>query len=77
MLLGLAAFLAILALLASQLRGTSTQGYAARAVAVRRIYLTRIIESIPGPGAGTSVSQSVSSSGSANSVAAPVMTHTS
>lgn len=77
MLLGLAAFLAVLALLASQLRASSTQGYTARATVLRRVYLTKVIESIPGPGAGTSVSQSVSSSGSSYSAAAPVTTHTS
>lgn len=77
MLLGLAVFLAMLALLASQLRGTATQGYAARAVVHRRIYLTKVIETIPGPGKGTSVSQSVSSSGSSYAAPAPVTTHTS
>jgi len=76
-LLGLAAFLAILALLASQLRGAPSQGYTARAVVVRRIYLTRVIDSSSAAGGGSSVSQSMSSSPSSYSAAAPVTTHTS
>jgi hypothetical protein len=77
MLFGLAGFLAILALLATQVRVTPTQGYTARGVVVRRIYLTKVIESVPGPRARTSVSQSVSSSGSSYAPPAPVTTHTS
>ena len=76
MLLGLAAFLAILALLAGQLRGNATHGYATRAVVLRRIYLTRVIDSGPGPISGPAVSQSVSSSGG-YAPPAQLTTHTS
>jgi hypothetical protein len=77
MLLGLAAFLAILALLAGQVRSTATQGYTARTVLLRRIYVTKVIESSPAAGHATSVSQSVSSPASSYAAPAPVTTHTS
>jgi hypothetical protein len=71
-LFSLASFLAVLALLAWQVRA-SPSGTAARSVTVlRRIYQTTVVETIRGPGSGTSVSQSVSSSGSGSvPVAAP------
>lgn len=62
-LLSLGMFLGLLAVLADELRGSSSN--APRAVLVRRIYVTRVVETIPGPGPATSISQSVSSSGSA------------
>ena len=70
-LFSLAAVLVVLTLLAHQLNAGPTTA-ARRAVLVRRIYRTTIVESVPGPGSGTSVSQSVSSSGSSvSSLAAP------
>jgi hypothetical protein len=74
-----AAFLAVLALLAGQLRARTSRTAAAPVVVVRRIYETRIVETVPSAGgaaAGTSVSQSVSSSG-APAASAPVSTRTS
>lgn len=77
MLLALAAFMAILALLASQLRATTGHGYTvARAAVLRRVYLTKVIDSGPGPASGPLVTQSVSSSGS-YSAPTQVTTHTS
>lgn len=72
-LFSLAAFLAVLALLGWQLRATPARTAPARPVVVlRRIYETKVIETIPGSGSGASVSQSVSSSGSGSAaVAAP------
>jgi len=72
-----AAFLAVLALLAGQLRAGTSRTAAAPVVVVRRIYETRIVETVPSAGGGgTSVSQSVSSSG-APVASAPVSTRTS
>jgi hypothetical protein len=67
MLLSLAAFLLVLALLATQLRSSTSLVAPHRVVVLRRIYETRVIESGPGASAagGTSVTQSVSNSGSA------------
>ena len=77
MLFTIAGFLVVLALLAHQLPAANYGG--SRPVSVlRKIYRTTVIETIVGgsePG-GTSVSQSVSSSGSAATAAAPT-THTS
>ncbi len=74
-----AAFLAVLALLAGQLRAGPSRTAAASVVVVRRIYETRIVETVPSAGGGaggTSVSQSVSSS-AAPTASAPVSTRTS
>jgi hypothetical protein len=59
----LAAFLAVLALLAWQFRMTPSAP-TKRVVLVRRVYQTRVVQTVPGAGA-SSVSQSMSSSGSA------------
>lgn len=66
--LALAAFLGVLALLAWQFRMTSG-GPTKRVVVVRRVYQTRVITTLPGSG-GSSMSQSVSSSGSAGALPA-------
>lgn len=63
----LAATLGMLALLAWQFRA-ATGASGRPVVTVRRVYETRVVETVPGSGA-SSVSQSVSSSGSAGSVA--------
>ncbi len=73
-LFSLAAFLAVLALLAGQLRAASASSGARPALVLRKVYRTTVIETITdGSGAGgTSVTQSVSSSGSgATTLAAP------
>lgn len=76
-LFSLAAFLAILAFLGWQLR-TSPAKVAARPVlVVRRIYETTVVETIRGSGAGTSVSQSVSSAGPGSLLAAAPTTRSS
>jgi hypothetical protein len=66
----LASFLAVLALLAWQLR-TSAAVHMSPAKTVRRVYQTTIIETVVGPSrqSGASVTQSVSSSGSSSAPA--------
>ena len=66
----LASFLAVLALLAWQLR-TSAAVHMTPAKVVRRVYQTTIVETVVGPGqrSGSSVSQSVSISGSSSALA--------
>jgi hypothetical protein len=66
----LASFLAVLALLAWQLR-TSAAGRISPANVVRRVYQTTIVETVVGPSQrnGSSVTQSVSSSGSSSAPA--------
>lgn len=76
-LFSLAAFLAVLALLAGQLRASTRPAPRRTQVEIRRIYRTTVIETVPGPGAGASVSQSVSSSGSAYAPAQVPVTRTS
>jgi hypothetical protein len=74
-----AAFLAVLALLAGQLRAGAPRTATASVVVVRRIYETRVVETGPsasGGAGGTSVSQSVSSGGGPVA-SAPVSTRTS
>ena len=64
-LFALAGFLAVLALLAWQLKAAPT-ATTRPVVLLRRVYQTRIIETVHGPARGApAVSQSVSSSGSA------------
>ena len=65
-LLAVAAFLVVLALLASELRPSSASGPQRHVVVLRRLYETRVIETVVGPGSAgnNSVTQSVSSSGS-------------
>jgi hypothetical protein len=73
-LLALAGFLTVLALLAAQLNSDAVNVRASRAIVLRRVYETRVVETISGPGSrgGRSVTQSVSSSGSSyTSGAAP------
>jgi len=80
-LMSLAAFLVVLALLAWQLRSPAATRSAARpGLVIRRVYETTVVETIRGggsSGSGSSVSQSVSSSGSASLPAAPVVTRSS
>jgi hypothetical protein len=73
----LAAFLVVLALLAWQLK--SSGGASSRSVILlRRIYQTRVIDTVPGPSrAAPAVTQSVSSSGSAPPLSAPPTTSSS
>jgi hypothetical protein len=73
-LLSLAAVLAVLALLAWELRSAPPRSARRAEVVLRRVYQTTVVETIVGSrsAAGTSVLQSVSSSGSGYSpVAAP------
>ena len=69
-LLTLASVLAVLALLAWQLR-TSAAGHTRPANVVRRVYQTTIVETVVGPSQrnGSSVTQSVASSGSSSAPA--------
>jgi hypothetical protein len=63
----LAAFLVVLALLATQLGHASPTHPPARAVLVRRIYETKVVERVPATSAArstNSVTQSVSGTGS-------------
>ncbi len=77
-LLTLAAFLVVLALLASHLRPTAAPASAHPVVVLRKIYRTRVIASAPGSGpAASSITQSVSSSGSSLAAAATPTTRTS
>jgi len=72
LLLSIAAFLLVLALLASQLAQSTAVLAPHPVVVLRRIYETRVIESGPDSSAAgaTSVTQSVSNSGSAAAPAA-------
>lgn len=76
-LFSLAAFLVVLALLANDLRPSASTAPPQRVIVIRRIYRTTIIEKDPGSARGTSVSQSVSSSGSSNAYAAAPTTRSS
>ena len=77
MLFGLAAFLVLFALLATQLQAHTPRQPARPVLVLRRIYRTTIVETIPGPRSGTSVSQSVSSSGTWQPVSAVPTTRSS
>jgi hypothetical protein len=68
----LAAFLVVLALLASQLRAGTIHAAHRPVVILRRVYQTTVVETIRDGGSGTTVSQSASTSGSASIPAAPV-----
>jgi hypothetical protein len=72
-LFSLAAVLVVLTLLTKQLVATASPPLPHRQIIVRKIYRTTIVETVPGRGSGTSVSQSVSSSGGSYS-AAPMPT---
>jgi hypothetical protein len=63
LLVSVAGFLVVLALLATELR-TAAASSTHRVVLVRRIYQTTIIETVPGGSGGPAVTQSVSSTGS-------------
>lgn len=67
-LLTLAGFLVVLSLMASQLRPASRTGTVRHVLVTRRIYQTTVVETVRAPsgttGGGSSVTQSVSSSGS-------------
>lgn len=78
MMLAVAAFLVVLALLASQFQASAAP-VKPRVIVMRRVYQTRVIETISGPGrGGPPVSQSVSSSGApSTSVAVAPVTRTS
>lgn len=70
--LSLAAFLAVLALLAWQLRSVAPPR-PAPVVELRRVYETRVVETVVGAsGPASSSSQSVSSSAVSSSAASPV-----
>jgi hypothetical protein len=61
-LFSLAAVLVVLTLLTKQLLAQASAPVPRRQVIVRKVYRTTIVTTIPGAGAGTSVSQSVTSS---------------
>lgn len=76
-LFALAAFLTVLALLAIQLRAGSAAPTRPRIV-LRRVYETRVVETrVGGTDGGSSVTQSVSSSGSAAAPASAASTRSS
>jgi hypothetical protein len=73
----LAAFLAVLALLAWQLK-LGAGAFPRHVILLRRVYQTRVIETVQGPSRGApAVTQSVSSSGSAPPPSAPPTTSSS
>jgi hypothetical protein len=77
MLLTLTVFLVILGALAWQMRSVPRRP-AHRIVVLRRVYETRVVETVVGPaGGGSSVTQSVSSSGSASGLPVAPTTRTS
>jgi hypothetical protein len=78
-LFSVAAFLVVLALLATQLAGASSRQAARPALLVRKIYRTTVIETVTGATGhgGTSVSRSVSSSGASGGTMATPATRTS
>ena len=78
MLFSVAAFLIVLALLAGQMRSQIPHA-GPRTMVVRRVYSTKIVETVIGPSraGGSSVTQSVSSSAGASSPAPVVATRTS
>ena len=75
MFLTLAAFLTVLALLAWQVRSAPARP-SHRVVVLRRVYETRVVETVPGRGAST-VSQSVSSSGATSPISSTPTTRSS
>ncbi len=75
-LFSIAAFLVVLALLAHQFKAPSGHVAARPVVVMKRIVTTTVVETLPGPGR-TSMSQSVSSSGSAYAAASAPTTRTS
>ena len=75
MLVAVAAFLAVFAILATRLRATAAPAPAPRVVVLRRIYRTTVIDDGRSAGRGRAATVSVSTSGSAP--AAPPTTRTS
>jgi hypothetical protein len=76
-LFSLAAFLVVLTLLAGQLH-LAGGAPSRRMIVVRKVYVTRVVETIVGRrGGGTSVSRSQSTSGSASTAYAAPRTRTS
>ena len=75
-LFSIAAFLLVLALLAWQLKAPPARLAARPVVVMKRIYTTTVVETVPGRG-GTSMSQSVSSSGSAYAASSAPTTRSS
>jgi hypothetical protein len=63
LLVSVAGFLVVLALLATELR-TAAAPSAHRVVLIRRIYQTTVVETVGGGSAGPAVTESVSSTGS-------------
>jgi hypothetical protein len=78
-LFSLATFLVVLALLATQLAGATSYPAAHPVLLVRKIYRTTVIETVTGATGhgGTSVSQSVSSSGASGAAVSTPTTRTS
>lgn len=77
-LFSLASFLVVLALLAGQFRLTAPGASQKRVIIVRKVYETRVVETVIGArGGGTSVSQSQSSSGLASTAYSAPTTRTS
>ncbi len=81
-LLSLSAFLIVLALLGTQLSVAGSKDAPSRALLVRRIYRTTVIERVlpagaRAPAGGTSVTQSVSGSGAEPALPATPVTRTS
>jgi hypothetical protein len=75
LLLTVAAFLGVLSMLARELEASEPKRIAGPVVVTRRVYETRVIETVPArariPAGGTSVSQSTSSSGPVSAGTAP------
>jgi hypothetical protein len=78
-LFSIAAFLAVLALLAGELPAGGDHSAARRVIVQRRIYQTTIVETVTGGGASSAaaVTQSVSNSSSGSAVSAAPTTRTS
>jgi hypothetical protein len=76
MLLTVAGFLAVLALLANQLRADA-QSRSQPPIVLRKIYRTTVIETITGGSGPTGTSVSQSTSGAASAGVAAATTHTS
>ncbi len=76
-LFSLAGVLVVLTFLTKQFIADTSASALHRQIVVRKIYRTTIVETVPGPGGGTSVSQSVSSSGASYSAAPAATTRSS
>ena len=77
-LLSVAAFLVVLALLAGQLRSAGAHSATRPVRVLRRVYETTVVETVVGAsGGGSSVTQSVSSSGSGSALSSTPATRSS